>query len=45
MAIATIDPTTGKTLRTFTAHTAEEVEHTVAAAFAPRIYDLLSGEG
>jgi phosphotransferase system enzyme I (PtsI) len=25
--------------------TAEEVEHTVAAAFAPRIYDLLSGEG
>jgi succinate-semialdehyde dehydrogenase / glutarate-semialdehyde dehydrogenase len=26
VAIATIDPTTGKTLRTFTAHTAEEVE-------------------
>ena len=26
MAIATIDPTTGKTLRTFTAHTAEELE-------------------
>jgi phosphotransferase system enzyme I (PtsI) len=25
--------------------TAEEVEHAVAAAFAPRIYDLLSGEG
>jgi phosphotransferase system enzyme I (PtsI) len=25
--------------------TAEEVEHTVAAAFAPRLYDLLSGEG
>ena len=24
--------------------TAEEIEHTVAAAFAPRIYDLLSGE-
>ncbi|WP_224247495.1 NAD-dependent succinate-semialdehyde dehydrogenase [Hyalangium gracile] len=26
MAIATIDPTTGKTLRTFTAHTPEELE-------------------
>jgi phosphotransferase system enzyme I (PtsI) len=25
--------------------TAEEVEHAIAAAFAPRIYDLLSGEG
>jgi phosphotransferase system enzyme I (PtsI) len=25
--------------------TAEEIEHAVAAAFAPRIYDLLSGEG
>jgi phosphotransferase system enzyme I (PtsI) len=25
--------------------TAEEVEHAVAAAFAPRLYDLLSGEG
>jgi phosphoenolpyruvate-protein phosphotransferase (PTS system enzyme I) len=26
-------------------HTAEEVEHCVAAAFAPVIYDLLTGEG
>jgi phosphotransferase system enzyme I (PtsI) len=25
--------------------TAEEIEHAVAAAFAPRLYDLLSGEG
>jgi phosphoenolpyruvate-protein phosphotransferase (PTS system enzyme I) len=25
-------------------HTAEEVEHGVAAAFAPRLYDLLTGE-
>ena len=24
--------------------TAEEIEHAVAAAFAPRLYDLLSGE-
>jgi phosphotransferase system enzyme I (PtsI) len=26
-------------------HTAEDVEHCVAAAFAPLIYDLLTGEG
>jgi phosphoenolpyruvate-protein phosphotransferase (PTS system enzyme I) len=26
-------------------HTAEEIEHAVAAAFAPRLYDLLSGQG
>jgi phosphotransferase system enzyme I (PtsI) len=26
-------------------HTAEDVEHCVAAAFAPRLYDLLTGEG
>jgi hypothetical protein len=25
-------------------YTAEEVEHCVAAAFAPTIYDLLTGE-
>jgi phosphoenolpyruvate-protein phosphotransferase (PTS system enzyme I) len=27
-----------------TLHTAEEVEHAIAEAFAPRLYDLLSGE-
>ena len=26
-------------------HTAEDVEHCVAAAFAPLLYDLLTGEG
>lgn len=34
MTIATIDPTTGQTLREFAPHTAEEVEERIAAAHA-----------
>ena len=31
-------------LEALASHTAEEVEHAIAEAFAPRLYDLLSGE-
>jgi phosphotransferase system enzyme I (PtsI) len=32
-------------LEALACHTAEDVEHCVSAAFAPHIYDLLTGEG